>query len=108
MWHDARFWFWMAGAWVVGCASSLIAVVLIAEWLRKRIARKAHENWMAMVREGIITPNEARQDEPTGETLKDREREARRGRIIVWAIIAAAAVVIGFLLADIAIKLGWL
>jgi hypothetical protein len=58
MWHDATFWFWMAGAWILGAAMAPLIIVFIANRLRNRIARKARES---LVRDGIITANEARE-----------------------------------------------
>ena len=41
-------------------------------------------------------------------SLCDELREIRRGRVIAWLIVVAAGVAMACILADIAIKLGWL
>ena len=47
MWHDARFWFWAAGIWIVAMGTGMVLGPALCVWyagrLRKRIARKAHK-----------------------------------------------------------------
>jgi flagellar biosynthesis/type III secretory pathway M-ring protein FliF/YscJ len=55
-------WWWALGGWVVGMIVSPLIIVWIARRLQKRIAKRA----AAMVARGIMTPNEAREQQREG------------------------------------------